>query len=378
MKITVDKNISYQTQQGVILGDNFLDRKDFEEAFKQMLKESQKYEELRYNLANAKKIISIIKKGKKVKTITEFTQDLEQIVTLFSGFMMGLGGDISLLTTFNFGKKSAETYFLANEKDLPSSQNAFGQKTYYNTLESLKQLQQQEKKLSILNKSLNSHLQGFYNQLTKRKLQTEEEYQRMRVWSYYNMPERYKSFEKKDGHYPVSMGQYFWGKGHIHGYASEAFGTHLVLIHPNALMGSHISDLKRTSVITEHGGAGSTDLFDLLLSTKGNISSQLSGDIVLIDQEGKVLFNIQSKASRYGAYEFTITYKKFVEKMMLFLDTYDKYANNIDAIQKEDVDALFKAFSTQAWVPISKEVANKIDQETNRLIEQGIPCKSLT
>jgi hypothetical protein len=96
------------------------------------------------------------------------------------------------------------------------------------------------------------------------------------------MPERYKAFEKNNGHRPVSIGRYFWGRGHMHGYAAEAFGTHLALIHPDALMGSHIENLKK-SVISEHGGPGSVDLFNLLAATKGNISSQLSGDIVVVD-----------------------------------------------------------------------------------------------
>jgi hypothetical protein len=53
--------------------------------------------------------------------------------------MGGLGGDISLLTTFNFQNKNAksEIYFLAHEKDLPSQLNEIGAKTYLNTLESL-------------------------------------------------------------------------------------------------------------------------------------------------------------------------------------------------------------------------------------------------
>jgi hypothetical protein len=47
-------------------------------------------------------------------------------------------------------------------------------------------------------------------------------------------------------------------------------------------MGRHIENLKK-SVISEHGGPGSVDLFNLLAATKGNISSQLSGDIVVVD-----------------------------------------------------------------------------------------------
>jgi hypothetical protein len=72
-----------------------------------MLRDSDGYVNLRYNLLQARKIISIIQKGNKIETITEFTSDLEKIARLFSAFMMGLGGDISLLTTFNMGRKSS-------------------------------------------------------------------------------------------------------------------------------------------------------------------------------------------------------------------------------------------------------------------------------
>jgi hypothetical protein len=59
----------------------------------------------------------------------------------------------------------------------------------------------------------------------------------MKVWSYYNMPNRYKYCKKNKLRYPTSLSQYFWGKGYAQGYAAEAFGTHLALIHPNALVG---------------------------------------------------------------------------------------------------------------------------------------------
>lgn len=372
MKITVDAKVSYQSQQGVVLGDKFLGKQDFAEAFRSMLKNTEGYVNLRYNLAQAKKIISITQKGNTTQTITEFTSDLETIARLFSAFMGGLGGDISLLTTFNIGKKSAQTYFLMEENDLPSQINESGEKIYLNTLESLKQSKLEADKLKRLNDTLKSHLNGFFRQLTTTNLQSEDDYINMRVWSYYNMRDRYKAFEAKNGHYPVSLGRYFWGRGHVQGYAAEAFGTHLALIHPNALMGEHISNLKK-SVISEHGGPGSIDLFNLLASTKGNTSSQLSGDIVVVDANGRVQFNIQSKASKYGAYEFTITYQKFLQNMMLFLDTYEKYVENPKAIEEADINALFNAFSTNAWVPISTELANRIDEEIDAQMQQGIP-----
>lgn len=368
MKITVDGKVSYQLQQGVVLGDKFLNKEDFTEAFRSMLNNSEGYINLRYNLAQARKIISIVQKGNATKTITEFTSDLEAIARLFSAFMGGLGGDISLLTTFNIGKKSAETYFLMREENLPSQLDEVGRKTYLNTLEALKQSQLGADKLKQLNDALKSHLNGFYRQLTKSSTQSKDDYQRMRIWSYYNMKNRYT----KNEHYPISMGRYFWGRGHIHGYAAEAFGTHLALVHPNALTGEHISNLKK-SVISEHGGPGSIDLFNLLASAKGNISSQLSGDIVVVDTQGRLIFNIQSKASKYGAYAFTITYQKFLQNMILFLDIYEKYISNPKAIEEADINTLFNAFSANAWVPISTEVNERLDEEINSLMQKGIP-----
>ena len=49
--------------------------------------------------------------------------------------------------------------------------------------------------------------------------------------------------------------------------------------------------------------------------------------------------------------------------MLLFLETYEKYTDSPKAIEEADIDALFNAFSTNAWVPISTELANRIDEE---------------
>jgi hypothetical protein len=57
------------------------------------------------------------------------------------------------------------------------------------------------------------------------------------------------------------------------------------------LVGNHIANLKR-SVINEHGGKDSVELFNLLNATKGNTSSQMSGDIVVLGSDGKVALNI--------------------------------------------------------------------------------------
>lgn len=58
--------------------------------------------------------------------------------------------------------------------------------------------------------------------------------------------------------------------------------------------------------------------------------------------------------------------------MMLFLDTYDKYAENQGQIEEADIDALFNAFSTSAWVPISQELADNIDKEVDAMMSRGI------
>ena len=105
----------------------------------------------------------------------------------------------------------------------------------------------------------------------------------------------------------MSLAQYFWGNGHIHGYAAEAYGTHLSLMHNNFIATEHATELAK-SVITEHGGRGSRGLFNLLNSTKGNTSPQLSGDIVIVNPDGTVRFNIQSKASIKSSYNIYITY----------------------------------------------------------------------
>jgi ADP-dependent phosphofructokinase/glucokinase len=55
--------------------------------------------------------------------------------------------------------------------------------------------------------------------------------------------------------------------------------------------------------------------------------------------------------------------------MDLFLQTYDKYVDNIDKIKQSDIDKLFKAFSTQAWVPISKEISKGLKEEIEGLFK---------
>ena len=365
--ITVKKNVVYSPQKGIVLGDDFLDKDRFIQVFKDMLQDTDTYIYFRQEIAQAKRIISIIQKGNRIRSITEFTSDLETISQLFSKFMRGLGGNISLLTTFNFGSSSSETYFLMNEDDLPSNLNEIGEKTYLNTLNSLQQVRTGANNLQKLNDALQSHLDGFTQQLNDSNLQSQQDYINMKTWAYKNMRRRYKAIEAEKNLSSVSISYYFWGRGQTHGFISEAFGTHIALMHPNALTQNHLLKLSK-SVISEHGGPGSVDLFTLLKESKGNTSSQLSGDIVVVDAKGKVQFNIQSKASTNAAYSFTITYQKFLQNMMLFLDTYDKYASNPQKLQEKDADALFNAFATTAWVPVSQKVAKYAEKEKNDLM----------
>lgn len=367
MILTGKNGVKYELQSGVVLGKDFLDRAGFEKAFREMLQNSESYINLRKNLAQARKIITIIKQKQKIKTITEFTSELDEITNLFSQFMFNLGGEISLLSTFNFGKGvDTDLYFLMREDELPSKKNEVGEKTYLNTKQQLKNLKANGKNLQTFNNALKKHLDDFQIQLTSQNVQTEEDFYKMHNWAYYNIKKRYNYFKKNvKNTSSVSIADYFWGKGQIHGFISESFGTHLALKHPNILQSDFNQKKFSKSVINELGGPGSVELFNLLKSSKGNTSSQLSGDIVVI-KNGQVQFNIQSKASLQTSYKFNITYKKFLNDMIFFLDTYEKYIGNEKNIKKEDIDILFKKFSTEAWVPISKKLAKEIEETVEK------------
>jgi hypothetical protein len=134
-------------------------------------------------------------------------------------------------------------------------------------------------------------------------------------------------FKENRGKTPMSLAEYFWGNGHIHGYVAEAYGTHLSLAHTNFMSMERVTELVK-SVVEEHGGKGSRGLFNLLNATKGNTSSQLSGDIVIVNPDGTVRFNIQSKASIKNSYIIYTTYKNFLSKAYSFLSLYKNVAFN--------------------------------------------------
>lgn len=361
MRITVkNERVNYQQESGVLIDDKLLSFEEFKAHFKELLENnSEIYKELKEDIIQAQQIMKI------AYGPFEFEGKIHQITEKFSKFMggpkslKGLGGDIGLLTTFSFGKRTQRTYFLMHENNLPSWNDLKGQKTYENARKILIQLEKQIKDVTLLDKTFKQHLMNFSNQLRNPKLYTQEDFIALRKWSYQHLRSRWNAYESGSIG-KISYSDYFWGKGQVHGFISEAYGTHLALIHPNALVGERISQLK-TSVIEEHGGFGNIGLFQLLASTKGNVKSQLSGDIVIIDPNGKVRFNIQSKASINTKYPIEITYQKFLENMQLFLDIYEKYLNNKDNISDKDMQVLFNVFKTEAWKPIQQDVEENIE-----------------
>lgn len=376
----------YQLQSGIILGENFLSKDDFRKAFKDLLEANGRYVNLRKNLTKARKLITMIKTENGIQKSYEFTNNFEAICIEFSHWLDDvlqqgqLGGNISLLTTFNFDKQSQKSYFLKNEKDLPSKKNVLGGLTYYNTQAEVKKLLTSSKKATLFNKVITNHLNNFYNQLESKGTQTKKEYQTMKVWAYYNMRARYEELKKNK--YPIPMGYYFWGNGKRSGYTNEAFTIHLSLKHPDVLNNVYLNKAIqiKNGVFEEHGGAGSIELFNLLASTKGQTSSQLGGDVIIVNNtngKNSIVFNIQSKANKSSNYNIFITYSDFLKKITLFLETYEKYIDNVDAIEQQDIDVLFNAFAAEAWVPIEKEITEELSKKVDTMIKKGIP-KNLT
>lgn len=358
--------ITYQLTDGVIIGDKFLNKEDFRQAFLESLKNGEVYSRLLKEFEVLKIVEKeIINKKQQKVTVKEFVGNLDRISNVFSEemFLGGkLGGDISLLTSFNIGSKEQATYFLSSEDDLYSSINDEKRKVYRNTLNSLRQLQKEGKNLIKFNDTLQQHLNNFSVQLQEEStMSNPKDRQRLYKWSYVNARKLLARKSEK------TLSKYFWGDGHAYGYINEAFGVHLGLFHRDFYSLNEIPSVSK-SVIAEHGGPGSASLYSLLQSTKGNTMSQLSGDIVFIDGNGNVELNIQSKASKKSHYSFTITYQKFLYNIGMFLKIY-KAALETGKIEDEALDKLFMAFSTKAWTPVLNTLNQKINEEANNIIK---------
>ena len=364
VKVDGINEITYEAQSGVAVGKNFLNKQQFRQWFEELLgaKNTQEYIEFANILeANVKKLTTIHE-----QEITKFSKNLADIQQKFLNFSArtsfdgSLGGDIGLLTTFSFGQENSNTYFIYKEEELPSRiRKRSGGVAYTNTYSALEELVQDVNKGVKMNSNFQHHLQNFYIQLQDPKIANNSERQNLYIWAQHNMKRRYLA---NDGKTPMSLAKYFWGEGHLHGYISEAYGSHLMLTHSNFLVDEHVTELKK-SVIEEHGGPGSNNLFTLLASTKGNTSSQLSGDIVIVDSEGRIKFNVQSKASMRSSYGIYITYQKFLSDVYKFLTIYKGWDNKTEQEKNEDLDVLFQAFSTTAWVPIQEQLNRNIHEE---------------
>lgn len=366
----------YKQQEGIVLGSNFLDQDAFTKHFATIVKQQQTQFENEFERVwtTAEKWSSnFIKNGERVSIVTVLN-NLQPVAEAFARFIGGsqgqLGGEISLLTTFNFGSKDQETYFVPMENTVYHERDEMGRFVYKNTQKNLNTLMTQTNGLVKINQALKSHLNGFNTQLRARATLTKDDYIFLRKWSYNNLRERYNRVTENHGTHRVSLATYFWGNGYLHGYISEAYGAHLAMKHPDFLQG-HINKLHK-SVIVEHGGPASIDLYQLLKSTKGNTSSQLSGDIVVVDSDGNVQFNIQSKASTRGAYDFTITYQKFMQNIDKFRELYYDCTQNPNLIN-QSAKQIFNMFKTSAWVPIRKKLEEEIAFEIEEINSQVGP-----
>jgi hypothetical protein len=95
--------------------------------------------------------------------IAKFEKGLHDVAKAFIDFMEGLGGTISLLTTFSFGKRSQRTYFLPKETDLPSAFLSRGELFYINTRKSLVKLEKDVIGTKLLEENLKKHFREFSN-----------------------------------------------------------------------------------------------------------------------------------------------------------------------------------------------------------------------
>ena len=371
--------LQYEQRSGVLLGENFISREEFGNWIKEDLVNNlntDEFEKLKNLLEKSYKEVT---NKKTQKTTINFKKNLQKIRNSFDDFskIAGkgiIGGDISLLSTFNFdSEKETTSYIVKNERDLSRTKLLKrGILQINNTENNINKLMKETNRVEKMNKVFQQHLNDFYTQLIDRELQSDKERKKLYVWAYQNMKKRY--IDNK-GHTPNSLAEYFWGKGHLQGYVLESYGAHIGLAHPNILKGSEA--IIPRSVIAEHGGPGSRGLFELLASSKGNTSAQIGGDIIIIDADGKIKLNIQSKASTTASYTFSLKYQQFLRDLLnliKLLEEINSFSNakNIE----EEIDELYKAFSAEAWVPIEKKIIEKTIKTGNGLINNMV--KNLT
>lgn len=360
-------------KQGVIIGDDFLDRNQFEKWFEDLFKRVGANNARLVKFANklAKDTYVITEKLKNGNNKFTFIKDLEKLNQEFLAFTAGyqkgagqLGGDISLLTVFGFGTDKEKMYFLEKESSLESNVVEEGKIKFKNSKTALQNLIDVAKVDLSIEKSFESHLTTF-----KKELETELDSSirsNLHKWAWYNLEDRYEAFHKEDiDNEGVTLAGYFWGKGHLSGYATEAFTTHLGLFHPNFRK----VGVGEGTVIGEFpNGYMDYHLYMILKATKGNTNSQLSGDSVIIDKNGKVIFNTQSKGSVNTSYNFTITYQEFLRNVKEFVDVFRNWNGKSQQEKKELLDILFQKFSTTAFVDIKQRIKDNLVEEVKKQI----------
>lgn len=359
MEITVN-NIKYVQKKGILLNGDFMDKNAFVNYFQNTLLNNSSY---RHSLSYlqrmghiAEKLIDQLEAGVNPSKISLNLGILGERFTDFLG--TSFGGEIALASVFQLNSKEegkgVKIFYLDKQEKIRNA--------VYNYENKLTKFKEKIDGLIDYSEKLNKHLEEFYFQLTQplNKIQTYQEYSKMRTWIYNNLSkERFKE-GKKLKRFNSTFVQHFYGKTQTQrGYVTESFFAHQVLFHK----GIDSQSVKET-VISEMGGAGNENLFKLLASSKGNITGILGGDIIVIDKNGNIVYNIQSKATVKNSYSFQLSLKSFLQDMMEFIAIYKKYYNNktISQIAEEDAEKMFNFFAADVWV----------EERANLLMEKGL------
>lgn len=384
-----DKNgIWYQQVSGVVLGNQFFPEQEFIQYIQNLLKtrKAEDYDGLKIRVQKAQDILKGIEKNKRtiatkknfLSKVKEISKEFNRLLNEEEKAIQLLGGDISLFTTFNLTGEdisAQSSYYLLDEQSLPSYTSEV--KGIVNIIQNYKtvvsqiisNIEEEEKKGFLMDDTINLHLMNFYNQLISQETQDIQQYQQLKIWSYYNMRNRYDAIKKASNQrWPKqpSIARYFWGQGQIVGYVNEAFTTHLVLFHPDTLLGKAM--MSKQTVIDEHGGAGSYELFSLLNATKGQIAAQYGGDVIVLNKDNTIAFNIQSKASVSNYYGYQKKYTKYLQDIETILTSFIKLSSS--DWSQEDAETIVQKIKADAWQPLVKQAGLMVYDASFKKLEE--------
>ena len=105
--------------------------------------------------------------------------------------------------------------------------------------------------------------------------------------------------------------------------------------------------MSKQTVIDEHGGAGSYELFSLLNATKGQIAAQYGGDVIVLNKDNTIAFNIQSKASVSNYYGYQKKYTKYLQDIETILTSFIKLSSS--DWSQEDAETIVQKIKADAW-----------------------------